>query len=544
MPWKDDNQERLANIDSMSPDALEKLESELISEFDEVDKGNGSLADLNDISVAIQTVRETKDSRTSDLANLRSQVHPADETDPDGDEPDEDSEDEVDGDEPEATGEDADPLKSRQPEPVAAAGVRRPSIAALAKRSATTVSKQRRVTTRLVAAGDIPGFGVGQEITTNEQLAKALVRKLEGLGRGGTPDDVLVASVVKEWPEDRSLGEDAYTNDLKMAEVLKPKNLVAYGGICEPVAVDYSIDTFGSTARPVRDGLPSFGATRGGIRFTPPPALSSITPPVPWTVADDVGGTKTKPCMTIACGTPVEALVYAIPICIEVGNMMGRFSPEMVQAQTALMDVAAARVAELALLQQISAGSTAVTSTGELGTVRTVLPTLDQLIASYRYRYRLGDAQLRAILPDWLKDEIRADIAMEQAHDSSGRDPLAVSDSEVTAFFSARNVSPIWALEDLAPAWPAQAAGALNPWPTEFVGYFFAEGTWQLLDGGRIDVGVVRDSTLNSTNDYQIWREDFEGLAKRGIESLKVTITTAPTGLSAGTVSPEAPVIP
>jgi hypothetical protein len=386
-----------------------------------------------------------------------------------------------------------------------------------------------------VAAGDIPGFGVGQEITSNESLARALVRKLEGLGRGGTPDDVLVASVIKEWPEDRTLGEDPWVNDLKMAAVLKPKAMVAYGGICEPVAVDYTIDTFGSTDRPLQAGLPSFGATRGGIRFTPPPVLSSITPPVPWTVADDVGGTKTKSCMVISCGTPQEALVYGIPVCIQVGNMAGRFSPEMVQAQTSLMDVAAARVAELALLQAIDAGSIAVTAgPTDLGAARTILPILDQIIASYEYRYRLGDATLRVVLPDWVHDMIRADLTMEAAHDRGGQDNLATTDAQIASWFAARNCSPIWVLEDLATSWPAQAAGAVTPWPATFVAYLFAEGTWQFLDGGRIDVGVVRDSTLNSQNNYQIWREDFEGLAKRGNESLKVTITTHPSGMSGG----------
>jgi hypothetical protein len=549
MPWKDENQDRLAAVDTMSPSGLEQLESELIKEFDDIDKNNGSLADLNDISVALQEVRGTKESRTNDLAALRSQVHPVEE-DPDGDvtpgeDDDETSDEDEDSDTEPRKG--SDPLKSepgrpRVPDGIAAGGVKRPSIATLAKRAPATGPKRgRRISTRLIAAGDIPGFGVGQEITTNEQLARALVRKLEGLGRGGTPDDVLVASMVKDYPEDRTLGEDPYVNDLKMSEILKPKNLVAYGGICEPVAVDYSIDTIGSTERPLQAGLPSFAATRGGIRFTPPPVLSSITPPVPWTVADDVGGTKTKSCMTIVCGTPVEALVYGIPVCIEVGNMMGRFSPEMVQAQSALLDVATARVAELALLTTIDAGSIATTSAGTLGASRDILTTLDQLISSYEYRYRLGNATLRIVLPDWVHDLIRADVVMETAHDSQGIDPRAVTDAQIQGWFAARNASPIWTFEDLAGSWPTQAPGAVHPFPATFVAYLFAEGTWQVLDGGRIDVGVVRDSALNSTNNYQIWREDFEGLAKRGHESLKVTITTGATGASAGTNTPALP---
>lgn len=547
MGWKDENQDILANLDTMSPDALGQLEQQLVDAFDDADKNNGSLADLNDISVAIQEVREAKESRTNDLANLRSQVHPVDETDGDGDDDDTDdadASDDADDADDDTDSTRSEPGRPRVPEGVAATSKRRPSISELqhSKGKHNFVPKATmRVSTRLIAAGDIPGFGVGQEITSNEQLSNAFVRKLSALGRGGTPDDVLVASLVKEWPEERTLGEDASLNDKRMAEILKPKNLVAYGGICEPVAVDYSIDIFGSTARPLRDALPSFGATRGGIRFTPPPALSSITPPIPWTVTDDTGGTKTKACMTITCGTPQEAIVYGIPVCIQVGNMMGRFSPEMVQAQTGLLDVAAARTAELTLLQQIDTGSLAVTGTAVpnvLGASRDIFSLLDELISSYEYRYRLEEQTLRVVCPDWVHDMIRADVVKEMAHDTDGLDPRAVADAKIDTWFAARNCSPIWVLEDLATSWKAQAAGPLNAWPASFVIYVFAEGTWQFLDGGRIDVGVVRDSVLNSQNNYQIWREDFEGIAKRGVESLKLTVTTTVKGASTGTFPP------
>jgi hypothetical protein len=251
----------------------------------------------------------------------------------------------------------------------------------------------------------------------------------------------------------------------------------------------------------------------------------------------DVAATP-KTCFTIVCGTPVEADVYGIPVCIKVGNFMGRFSPEMVSAQTSLMDVAAARVAENTLLNAIDSGSTAVTSTQVLGEARTLLWTLDLMNAGYRYRNRLDETStVRVVFPQWVKDAVRADMAMELAHDRDGEDNLAITDADMADWFSVRGIAPVWMLEDKAAAFgAAQGAGALNPWPTTFVAYYYAEGTWQFLDGGRIDLGVTRDSTLNTTNDYEIWREDFEGIAKRGAESLKVTVTTHPTGMSAGTL--------
>jgi hypothetical protein len=61
----------------------------------------------------------------------------------------------------------------------------------------------------------------------------------------------------------------------------------------------------------------------------------------------------------------------------------------------------------------------------------------------------------------------------------------------------------------------------------------FAEGTFLFLDGGTLDLGVIRDSTLVGTNDYKMFVETFEGVAKIGVESLKVTSTISVNGVAA-----------
>jgi hypothetical protein len=38
-------------------------------------------------------------------------------------------------------------------------------------------------------------------------------------------------------------------------------------------------------------------------------------------------------------------------------------------------------------------------------------------------------------------------------------------------------------------------------------------GEWVLIDG-RYEYGIIRDSILNATNDYQIFGETFQALAK------------------------------
>jgi hypothetical protein len=69
--------------------------------------------------------------------------------------------------------------------------------------------------------------------------------------------------------------------------------------------------------------------------------------------------------------------------------------------------------------------------------------------------------------------------------------------------------------------------------PDSFVWYLFAEGTFLFLDGGTLDLGIIRDSTLVGTNDYKMFVETFENVAKVGIESLAITSTISVNGVAA-----------
>jgi hypothetical protein len=57
------------------------------------------------------------------------------------------------------------------------------------------------------------------------------------------------------------------------------------------------------------------------------------------------------------------------------------------------------------------------------------------------------------------------------------------------------------------------------------------------MSGGVLDIGVVRDSTLDATNDYEIFTEVFETVAFRGVEALTVVSPWLPNGGSTGTVA-------
>jgi hypothetical protein len=82
----------------------------------------------------------------------------------------------------------------------------------------------------------------------------------------------------------------------------------------------------------------------------------------------------------------------------------------------------------------------------------------------------------------------------------------------------------------------AQGAGALTAFPGTVQWGLYDEGHHLFLDGGTLDLGIVRDATLNSTNDYETFVETFEGVAHRGIESLWITSTVCPDGTSAAAI--------
>ena len=448
-----------------------------------------------------------------------------------------------------AAASDSEPVEPAQP-------VERPSIAAI------TEANKRTTVRRSTPAAPALMVTARQQIPTGEpDIASAMLAALQtGRLRAGKDQQVLIASIKWDYPTERQLTtDDAAITSEQLTAALTPspqappptpannqpqqrKSLIAYGGICQPIGVDYAIPTFASEARPVRDGLPAFQATRGGINYNTPPLLtdaqqgSSI-----WTVAMDEAGTATKPCLTLACQPMQTVLVHGVPVCVTMGNMQQRYNPELVAAWLNAVNAQAARMAELSLLAAIAAQSTAVTTTaGVLGAARELLPLIDQAAAAIRYRNRQTRQAptLRVILFEWVQDLLRADIARELAHDNDTptADALALAEARLQSWFQSRNISPIWAMDDPANPFATQAAGALTAWPTSTTFTIFAEGTWVFLDGGRLDVGLLRDSALNSTNQVAMFAESFEAVAFRGVESMQVTAALAPTGLSAGSI--------
>lgn len=405
------------------------------------------------------------------------------------------------------------------------------------------------------AAADVADISAGSNFTGLAQVNEAMVSKIRSIGRssGGDGQQMPVATVVASIPEDRQLTRgDVEENMARIERVTDPLNfvrpdadaqgLVAAGGYCAPLQVKYDIFGLGSTARPIRDGLPSFGAARGGIRYVAPPKLGDYTDAVGlWTAENDADPATTgdpgsevvtpKNKKIVQCAAELTADVDAVTLQLQFGNLMSRAFPELVQRHNQLALIEHARFAERNLLSQISAGSTAVTSAFKVGTARDFLLAIAKAGAAYRNRHRVArTTPLRVIAPEWVLDAMREDLTQQLPGDNT----YAMSDAIISSFLAARNINVTWHMDAV---FPSQGAGALVDFPATIEWFIFAEGTWLFLDGGTLDLGVVRDSGLVGTNDYITFVETFEGTAKVGIESIKVTTTTHVTGGSVGTIA-------
>lgn len=555
--------ELLARLAELSADELAELNGLIQAEADaladepataENVAALGTLADAREQSAAEETRREQEqtaldEQREAALARLRPVADGEGDAET-GDEP-ADGEDQAETDQAE-----------RQPEAVAAsARTRRPGMGQLAgRRPAGRAPEARRGEEQTGARTRITSATSGRELTTRREIAAELSTAIESSRGVRAGFKRSVVSAVTEFPEPRRLhaGADQQNEALVAAalEGLSMQSLVAAGGLCAPIENLYDVRVVGTADRPVRDALAAFQADRGGVSLRPSPVFADWDGAVgAWTLQNDIdagtagGAEPTKPIIEALCPGFEDFFVEAIPARVRFRNVSARFDPEGTEANVTALDIVHARFAENRLLSAIAAQSLAVTAPKVLGAARDLLVTIDRSVAYYRNRHRLGDtAPMRVILGRWVRDMIRADITRGDI----SLDALAVADQMINEWFARRAVTPTWTL-DGRPAAQAAVAGPpvvvgiaaqqyaaaisgseIPEFPDTVEMLLFAEGDFLFLDGGTLDLGVVRDSGLNEVNAYELFKETFEGVAFRGVESLQVVATVDPNGLVAG----------
>lgn len=407
----------------------------------------------------------------------------------------------------------------------------------------------------IVAGADIPGVSAGQNLTDMNAVSKVFVDRLHTLRRanGGDGEQHTVASLHSSYPEERSLvAGAAEENGAKIRAAHEGGALVAAGGYGTPLPQQYDIFGLGTDSRPIKDSLPKFQADRGGISYIEPPVLGDFatsgygdavgvwTPDMDEAAANNGGGSADvlKNVLVVQGAQVRTAELDAITLQLQIGNLLSRAYPELVARHNELALIQHSRLAEKTIISKIRAGSTAVTAGGganATGVARDFLVTVRRAATQYRSRHRISlETNLKAIIPAWVVDAVAADLVLQMPGDAT----LDTAKSEIQGYFAALNVSFVASPDQNE--FTAQAAGALDGWGTSFEWFLFSEGTWLFLDGGTLDIGIVRDSALVGTNDYRMFVESFEGVAKMGVESLAVTQTFKVSGEAAALIDTSA----
>lgn len=413
----------------------------------------------------------------------------------------------------------------------------------------------------VTASVDIPGVAHGDGITSLRSLTDVVQRKAKSMPvtNDGTGNHQLVATIRNEF--DHTI--DKRTSLSEVGELLrhmtspdKQQSLVAGGGWCAPSEIRY--DFFDISCADGMIDLPTVGITRGGIQFPVSPTLADTTisgafggfavtfdetsNPWLWTEASDIAaatGSPTKPCVRVPCPTFDEERLECYGICLTAGNLTDDAYPEATQHMIQLLMNAHAHAMNARLIALMVARSNVAVSTGEFaggGTPATAKPAYQQFLSGvdlgatdYRARYGMCiDDVLEVVAPYWVRNAIRADLAWR-----TGVDLLSVPDSMINQFFVDRNLRVQW-VNDWQVRGASQFGNASTPmtaWPTSAQVMIYAAGTFVHGQGLSLDLGVVRDSVLNSTNDFTAaWSEECHLIARVGPESRLYTITFSVMG--------------
>lgn len=548
------------DLTGLTDEEITELEAQLVAEFDGLYETDGSidperLEDLDAIASDLERVRLEAQSRdevqteAAERANeLADRVHPPDPTDEVTDEGVDTAQTDAPANEPaveanaSAEGSVEEPAtesESEDRELVLVAGAVTPAqprrqrqlnvpLAEVARR-APQVEGVSTPRLSIVAAGDVQGFATGGEIEDLDSAARAMHARARVLSdRSG---NVPVLQIKKEFPETLSI--DSMPNDIErvIAKATNPDVLVAAGGWCAPSQPMYEFFNVSGT-----DGMldvPTVGVNRGGIRWPVSPSIADVMSNIwLWTENDDIDavtGSGTKACVRVPCPSWLEERLSCNGLCVTNGNLMDSAFPENTRNFLSLMISAHEHVANQRFIADLVSQSTAITGAGTaIGVTAPLLNNIELQTIDYRTKYRMPDSSvLELVLPDFAKGLIRADLARR-----GGMDELAVSDAQINSWFDVRSVKVQFVSD-----WQVGSGtgfGQSTPrtsWPQTIQFLLYAAGTFVKGNGLSLDLGVVRDSTLNATNDFTAaWSEECNLIAMLGHESRVVTVSVCPSG--------------
>lgn len=402
----------------------------------------------------------------------------------------------------------------------------------------------RRESAVLVASADIPGVPHASRLNDMDDLVRAMTAKARTLSVQRRGDDTPWYPVAS-LPLQHKFNLDLNATPKQIDEVLQAATdvdaLTAAGGWCSPSEISY--DLFNIVCEDGMLDIPTVGVNRGGIRYPVSPTFDDVFSGAnsywTWTETQDVaaltgtGQSGTKVCSRVPCADFTEDRLRCDGLCLTVGNLMEDAYPELIANHTRLLFAGFAHRQNALRIQNLVSLSTAVNlntpAISGMGVVTPVLGSIELQAIDYRERFAMcEDAVLEVVLPRWILGAMRSDLRKR-----TGIDLISVQNATIANYFDALNVR-VQFVDD----WQVRGSGQfgdpnaiLTSWPLSVQFLIYAPGTFIWGRGLQLNLGVIRDSVLNATNDHTgAWMEECWLISKVGHESRVVTVGMCPNG--------------
>lgn len=400
--------------------------------------------------------------------------------------------------------EDEDEEKKEKAAVTASAG--KTSIAAAARQAPKVDAKPAESVYSLVAAADVPSIPTGTKFTGLSDAAKAISERLRGLPTGN-PKGMHVRNGALVFRNDSTKNRQSnQRDDLQLLldagkeKSLEGGSLVAAGGwgapsdqlldFCELETADGLID------------MAEVTVDRGGLKYTKGPSfadvLASATGFWDMTEATAEAGVELKTSLRPEVPPFVEKRLDAVGTMMEAGLLLRAGWPELVERFASMALLAH----EIKMHNKKIAGIQAYTGAAVdvpngFGNAIDILNVIDVVAAGERQRNSMGlNATLEALLPMWVHAVIRADLA-----NRNGVDFLSITDAQITAYFTARNIRPQFLAHYQNIAIDPTANIALK-YPSELEIIMYPAGTYVAGVADVLTLDTVYDSTNLKKNDY------------------------------------------
>lgn len=396
-----------------------------------------------------------------------------------------------------------------------------------------TIPRPDRVV--LLAAADVPGLSNGQTLDDLDGVATALSARMRGLPRtnlsthGEAIRHRYGAALIKrtgygDLVQDKGLDDYSLIQRAADEHRLPGNSLVAAGGWCAPSETLYDLCQL-ETLEGILS-IPEINISRGGIRWTPGPSFDDIYEACGFfqTEAQAIAG-ECKDCCMVECPAFDEIRMDLIGLCIKSPLLVETGYPELTRRflEGALI-AHAHKVNKYVIDSIVAAAGTPVVAT-DVGSLSLTLNVIELTAMGMRYRYRLSQtSSIEVVAPFWLRTLLRMDIGMR------GEGPRNVTDAEIDAWFSARNLSVQWVYDyqDLV------VTGCTVTLPADVDILMYPAGTWVRGGTDVINVDAVYDSAgLESNTFTALFTEEGILTVQRCTHTCAVTVPICVSGRTA-----------